>query len=322
MSETLVSLIMPAWQPRPDWLREAVKGALGQRGCEIELLVIDDGSPEPVTSLLADFDDPRLRVIRSGHGGASAARNTGTAEARGGYLRFIDADDVIEDESTAQLLALTEGRDDVIAYGATLFCDQDLRPLWTMTSDVEGSAVTAALLGRFTTRVHAFLFPRRVVEQAGEWSTEIHVVQDWDFILRALEHASVRGTSSVATRYRRHPRGLTANTAEAARGSEQVVERYFERHPEQRGTALERKSWARVLAHSGRVYLTHGYFGRGIGSLARAAIRDPGAIAVEVAQGAPAATSLARHLIRTHRASLREQRKPRASSSGEETDNH
>lgn len=308
MTETLVSLVMPAWEPRPDWLREAVESALGQRGCAIELLVVDDGSPDPVANLLADINDPRLRVIRSAHRGASAARNTGATEARGSHLRYIDADDVIEEESTAQLLALTEGRDDVIAYGATLFCDQDLRPLWKMTSDVEGDAVTACLLGRFTTRPHAFLFPRTVVEQAGEWNTEMLVAHDWDFILRALEHASVRGTSSVATRYRRHPRGLTANTAEGARNAEQVVERYFGRHPEQRGTALERKAWARALAHSGRVYLTHGYLGKGIGSLARAAIRDPGAIAVEVAQGAPAATSLARHLIRTHRESLREQR--------------
>ena len=71
----LVSLVMPAWRPHAAWLREAVEGALGQRDCQVEVLLIDDGSPHPVAELLGDFVDPRLRLIRKGHEGAAAARN-------------------------------------------------------------------------------------------------------------------------------------------------------------------------------------------------------------------------------------------------------
>ncbi len=130
------------------------------------------------------LDDPRLRVIRIEHGGVAQARNAGIAEARGEYLRFIDADDVIEPASTSLLLELCEGRGDVIAYGATMFCDEDLRPLWKMTSEVEGDGVTACLLGRFQTRVTAFLFPRRVIELTGALDQDFEVSADWDFILR------------------------------------------------------------------------------------------------------------------------------------------
>jgi glycosyltransferase involved in cell wall biosynthesis len=304
VSGDLVSIVMPAWKPRLDWLHEAVQSALGQRGAEIELLVVDDGSPEPVADLLGEFDDRRLRVIRIEHVGVCDARNAGAAEARGAYLRYIDSDDVIEAGSTARLLALADGRDDVIAYGATMFCDEQLRPLWRMTSEVEGDGVESCLLGRFPARPHAFLFPRRVVEQAGNWDEEIVVVHDWDFILRALEHATVRGSDTVATFYRRHPGGVTGkmNTGAAVRSAEQVVERYFERHPEQRGTPLERKARARALAHAARVYLTHGQLRKGIGSLARVAVRDPGAIVVEVAQGARATAGVGRRLIRARRA--------------------
>jgi glycosyltransferase involved in cell wall biosynthesis len=297
MTEPLVSLVMPVWRPRPDWLWQAVASALSQRGCSIELIAVDDGCPEPISELLSSFEDSRLRVLRVDHRGAARARNAGIADAKGSLMRFIDADDTIELDSTARLATLIDGRDDVIAYGATMFCDENLRPLWKMTSKVEGDGVRACLLGRFTTRPHAFLFPRRVVEATGDWDTEIRVTHDWDFILRALEHASVRGTTAVVTYYRRHPGGVTLMTAEGLRGPEQVVNRYFERHPEERGTSLERKARARALALVGRVYATNRRPGKALAALGRAAGRDPAAVWVELAQGLPAAAAYGHRLL-------------------------
>lgn len=300
-SEVRVSLVMPVWEPRADWLRTAVRTALAQTGCEFELIVVDDGCTIPVERMLARFHDPRLRVIRVEHGGASRARNVGIAEARGSHLRFIDADDAIEPGSTARLLKLAEGRDDLIAYGATEFCDQDLNPVWRMTSRVQGDAVEACLLGRFTTRPHAFLFPRGIVERTGEWSEEIPVSADWDFILRTLEHAPVHGTTEVATLYRRHPEGLTADPEKGERGAEMVVDRYFERHPNERGSRLERRARARLLAHAGRVHMTHDNRSAGVRQLVSATLRYPRAAATEVRQAMPALIGKLRLRLRRRR---------------------
>jgi glycosyltransferase involved in cell wall biosynthesis len=84
-SEVPVSLVMPVWRPRPDWLKQAVRAALDQLRAEVELIVVDDGCPEPVEALLAGFRDTRLRVLRVEHGGAARARNAGIAAARGQY---------------------------------------------------------------------------------------------------------------------------------------------------------------------------------------------------------------------------------------------
>jgi len=279
---------MPAWRPRREWLRESVRSALGQAGCSVELIVVDDGSPEPVAELLSGVEDDRLRLLRVEHRGASAARNAGADAASAAVLRFIDADDVITPRSTATLLSLLGGRDDLIAYGATMFCDEQLRPLWRMTSDVEGDATVACLLGKFTTRPHAFLFPAAVVEKAGDWRPDLGVSEDWDFILRALEHAQVRGTHEVATLYRRHGEGSTEDPAEGERGARAVVDAYFARHPEQRGTRLERRARARLLAHTGRVYATHGARAKGLRRVARAAALDPTAVTTEIRQSLPA----------------------------------
>jgi len=274
-SAPLVSLVMPAWNPEPVWLREAVASALAQRGCQIELIVVDDGSDPPVDELLADVEDDRLQVLRVPHGRVAVARNAGVEAARGEWFRFVDCDDVIVEDSTAHLLALADG-EDVIAYGATLVCDEALRPLSTVETTAQGRVAEACLLNRFATTIHSLLYPRSVVEAIGPWEPSIVVSQDWDYALRAFEQADVRGDRRVATHYRMHGRMNSRNVPEGIRGYRLVVERYFERHPEQRGTRLHRRAdalyhlFAAVqLATSLRCYRA------ALAELARAVARDP-----------------------------------------------
>jgi glycosyltransferase involved in cell wall biosynthesis len=289
---------MAAWRPRPDWFEQAVAAALGQRGCEIELVIVDDGSPEPVAELLTGLADRRCRVVRVRHAGEPAARNAGIAASRGEFLRFIDADDVIEASSTARLLELAGGRADLIAYGATMFCDAELRPIWKMTCGLEGDVVDDCLLGRFTVRPHALLFPRKIVELTGDWDSGFTVSHDWDFCLRAVERAPVKGTAAVVTNYRRHGEAATADPDAGVAGADRVLTRYFERHPERAGTPFERRARAYNAALAGRVYLTHGSARKGIRRLLAAARRDPRAIGTEVVLGLKVARSRAGYALR------------------------
>ena len=86
---TDVSVIMPVWRTREDWLRESIGSVLEERGCDLELIVVDDGSEPPVAELVGDLRDPRLRFLRVEHGGPYAARNAGIADARGAFLRWL-----------------------------------------------------------------------------------------------------------------------------------------------------------------------------------------------------------------------------------------
>ena len=274
----LVSLIMPVWQPTREWLRASVASALGQRGCRLELIVVDDGCPEPAADLLKDITDARLRVIRIDHGGPAAARNAGIAAARGDWIRFMDADDVLTLDSTSHLGSLM--RDDaVVAYGRTVVCDEDLRPRGVIASTLQGNVVEACLLGRFETRCPALLFPRQVVEAAGPWDPAFFVSGDWDFVLRALEHAEVVGDERVAFYYRRHARSLS-RTADVAAGEitrRLLIRKYFERHPEQRGTSLERRALAMLYRDRAEAYWYVGQHREAFTRLVRALLAEPGA---------------------------------------------
>ncbi|MBA3844460.1 MAG: glycosyltransferase [Actinobacteria bacterium] len=272
-----VTLTMAAWQVEPRWFLEAVESALGQRGCDLELIVVDDGSPDPVQEVLIGIDDPRLRVVRIEHGGTAAARNAGIAHAQGRLIRFLDADDVLELDSTARLAALIGDRDDVVAYGATVVCDEQLRPTRTIASSLEGDVVEACLLGRFDVRHVSMLFPRRVVELAGPWVGGYAISEDWDFVLRALEHSKVRAEPLAATYYRRHGASRTGAAGVAAGEADRlrVVQRYFERHPERRGTRFERTVLAATHLDRASAYAATGQRGAAATRLARAARLAP-----------------------------------------------
>jgi len=271
-----VSIIMPVWQPRPEWLHAAVDSALGQTRCRLELVVVDDGCPVPVASLLEGYRDDRLRVLRIEHSGHAGAVNAGMAHARGDWIRFADADDILEPDSTSHLGGMMDG-DRVIAYGATLVCDEGMRPDYSIVATQQGNVVVDCLLGRFRVRHPALLFPRRVMEEAGPWDPGFRVSADWDFVLRALDHAPVRGDQVVAFRYRRHTRSLTGtgNIDEGQTERSRVIARYIERHPEQRGTVLERRAWAATYVAAGTSSWSAGRYSVALRRFTRALAVEP-----------------------------------------------
>lgn len=282
---------MPVWRPHAAWLEQAVSSVLDEVGCDLELIVVDDGNPAPVADGLA-IVHPRLRIIRTPHGGVSRARNAGVAAARGRYLRFVDADDAVEPGSTARLLALASGAGGIISYGATSFCDEQLRSSWVMTADVRGDAAVRCMLGRFPVRLQAMLFPRTVAQAAGPWDPALTVSEDWEWVLRALEHAPVIGDATVVVRYRRAGGGATSDLEAGRQGARVVVQRWFARHPEQRGSPLERRAKGMLAAMAGRVHLSHGEWRQGLVALFRAVALDPGAVGFEVRKSLPAVRSL------------------------------
>lgn len=293
----LVTHIMPVWRPREEWLREAVDSVLAQRDCRCELVVVDDGCEQPVADLLGAVEDARLRVQRVAHGGVYAARNMGLELAQGDWIRYADADDLLAPGSTRRLLDLTCGAQNVVTYGATAFCDEELRPRWTMRSRLQGHIATECLLGRFTVRPPAMLFPRALLEATGGWNPAFRVSGDWDFVLRVLERAHVRGETRVALYYRRHSGGVTADSDAGIEGARLVVERYLERHPEARGTHLEVRARGMLHALGARVRLSRGEPRRATRDLVRALGTDPVAVAHEVRRSLPALAGQLRHRL-------------------------
>ena len=112
----LVSVIVPVYKTEP-YLAACLDSVLGQTVRYIEVVVVDDGSPDGCPALCDEYAvrDVRVTVIHQPNGGRSAARNTGVAAATGRWIGFVDSDDWIEPDMYAVLLDAAERHDAQIA---------------------------------------------------------------------------------------------------------------------------------------------------------------------------------------------------------------
>lgn len=88
-----VTVLMPVYNAT-EFLGEAVESIVSQSFCDLELVVIDDGSDEPLDAILDQFKDDRIVLVRQENQGLTRALNRGIRMARGTFIARMDGDDV------------------------------------------------------------------------------------------------------------------------------------------------------------------------------------------------------------------------------------
>ena len=93
-SDLLVSVIVPFYNGSKT-ICETLQSIVSQSHKEVEILLVDDGSPEPIDAAIGAYSKhPQIRVIKQKNGGVAAARNTGIKNAKGVFIAFCDQDDI------------------------------------------------------------------------------------------------------------------------------------------------------------------------------------------------------------------------------------
>ena len=213
MSQPTVSVIVPVYKAER-FLARCIDSILSQ-GIELELLLVDDGSPDRSGAICDEYakNDARVKVIHQKNAGASAARNAGLEQATGDWIMFCDADDELLPNSLAQMLQ--EGSDaDLILGGMETYKFTPRRNLLQIQRAIQRECFTLEKAA-FPTDFYKFyetdnllsscakLFRRALLSgQPIRFNISFVSLEDYDFVLSCLPHCkSVCSSSAIVYRW-------------------------------------------------------------------------------------------------------------------------
>ena len=151
----MISIIMPVYNTE-EFLDKGIRSILKQTYTDYELIIVDDGSTDGSWDICRKYEqkDSRIKCFKVNNRGVSEARNYGLSRATGEYIRFIDSDDEMTEDSLEKLLApfLTNNLIDLVIgkFKATLTS--------VFNEEIEGTLNFDKFIQAFSIHVPAFYY--------------------------------------------------------------------------------------------------------------------------------------------------------------------
>jgi glycosyltransferase involved in cell wall biosynthesis len=187
----LVSIIIPCKNAAP-WLGAAIESCLEQSWQHVEVIVVDNGSRDGSVEIVRRYAPSRVTILACERPGTSAARNTGLKQARGDFIQFLDADDILDhDKIRVQMERLTHGPPMSLASSAWARFNANPReatflaePVWRDLAPEE--FLINSWLGGGMMPSFSWLASRATIQRAGSWDESLSLNDDGEFFCRVV----------------------------------------------------------------------------------------------------------------------------------------
>jgi glycosyltransferase involved in cell wall biosynthesis len=225
----LLSVVIPT-RNRNDVICRSVQSVLCSPRADIEVVVVDDGSFEPVTGRVSGIDDQRLRLHRlESNGNANRARNTGARLSRSDLIAFLDSDDLFRPDRVDRLIDFfTDSPDvDCLVDGYVEFSRGGERKHLMPPSMPGPPEIRQMLLAHLIPLTNSAITVRRsAFEAIGGYDEAMPRHQDREFLMRMARAHSIRfgngtdvekhrGSRSISHEFDGYIGGLDALAARA-----------------------------------------------------------------------------------------------------------
>jgi len=238
---------------RLHFLGDTLRSVFAQTLPPREVIVVDDGSQDDPTSIVAEH--PGARLIRQTNGGPSAARNAGIQAAVSDYLICLDSDDVLLPTGIESGLAcFAENPGVAFVYGAHQRVSEELHPLGPpFFAPMDRFAYHELLRNNHIHMLGSVMFDRVKLVEAGGFDPEVHRSEDYELFLRLARRHPIAGHPGLVAQYRIHEANLSRRYGEMAASALAAQERHRPGegdHAGQRAYALGKRTVMRAYAVS------------------------------------------------------------------------
>ena len=216
MGLPVISVVIPLYQAEA-WIEEAIASVVGLSLLPTVVIVVDDGSSDLCSQLVAVIDRQSpipTRLLSQINMGQAAARNAGLKVARGDLVAFLDADDVwLPDKLERQCQLLTAARASAVTCAYSLL-DQDRLKSRAFHFDWTDSSVRAWTLayGVGPALMSTLVIQRELALQLGGFREDMSVFTDLNFSLRLRQRSVVVGLPEILMHYRQHSHQIHRNS--------------------------------------------------------------------------------------------------------------
>lgn len=221
-----VSVIIASNRHSP-YLAEAIASVQRQTARVEEIILVDDGSPEPgLSAIAAEYG---VRYMRQRHAGQAAAQNLASAAARGEWIAFLDDDDLwYPDKVARQVAALQDAPDAIACHSGLRIIGPDGDTLEVVAAP-SGSTRDVLSGASGSPAINSLLVRRDEYIAIGGFDTTLRYAQDLDLILRLLLRGPFARADGPLMGYRKHPGQVTTNGFATRGGYVRVIRRTLRR---------------------------------------------------------------------------------------------
>lgn len=212
------------------YIRTAIDSVLSQTFSDLELIVVDDGSSDSTPDILAECEDPRLRVIRQENQRQPRARSRAFAEARGEFIAGLDADDLAYANRLERQCEFLRAHPDIAMVASDFqVIDKHGNPLWIVRLPSANEELRRLLFRRNLIPPSAVMLRKNVFEAVGDFDSSIPHNDDYDYWLRIALRFKLASLPEVLCARRAHEgQTLMTKTRGALKGSIEVRRRAIE----------------------------------------------------------------------------------------------
>ncbi len=225
-----ISVIMAAYNAER-YILESAQSVLAQTYPHFELIVVDDGSTDRTSEVVARLNDPRIRLLQQPRNqGVVAARNTAVAVASGGTIAILDADDLAHPTRFAKQKAYLDAHPEIVMVGSEMSLLEKGRVLPRRDTPSPDPAVLYWMLHHGNPIGHSsMMFRAEAVQCLGRYMREeMKYAEDFDFSHRIARLGEISVLPEKLIIYRVHEQNLSrVRRAEMlARTSAILLERF------------------------------------------------------------------------------------------------
>lgn len=211
MFEPRVSVVIPVYNGAK-WLGEALTSVYAQDMSEMEVIVLDDGSSDNSSDVVAQFHDPRCVSVRHANRGLAATLNRGIAMAKGRYVAREDQDDLLLPGRLSKQAAFLDEHSDVAMVGTWAHIYEAEHPSERFHRHPSSNEALQLALLFDNPFVHASVMIRAdVLREVGGYSEdkERQPPEDYELWSRIAHRYRVANLPEVLTVYREFPTSMS-----------------------------------------------------------------------------------------------------------------